>query len=263
MSSRRRYRRLAVALAVVLVAFVAFIFRPEGDSVKAMGDNRTTTSRDGTVIAFTKLGSGPPLILVDGAFCYRENGPSSDLARLLAPSFTVLAYDRRGRGESSDKAPYALDKEVDDLRALVDEAGGSAALLGISSGAALAMQAVARGVKVTRLVLYEPPFVGDDGHAPSSAQAKAPLDELVSAGDRAGSVKFFLRTSSVFPPRSCSSCRSSCATRGSTTSRSRPRSSTISRSWTTDRCSRSAGQRSPFRRSSLVGRRARSRCATP
>jgi pimeloyl-ACP methyl ester carboxylesterase len=85
--------------------------------------NRTATSSDGTTIAYTKLGSGPPLILVDGAFCYRENGPSSQLAPLLAQHFTVFACDRRGRGASGDAPVYAIEREVDDLRSLVSEAG--------------------------------------------------------------------------------------------------------------------------------------------
>ena len=140
-------KRISVAVALVLVALAtAFVLRPDGPTVKEVGMNRTTTSGDGTTIAYTKLGSGPPLILVDGAFCYRENGPSSQLAPLLAEHFTVFAYDRRGRGASGDAPVYAIEREVDDLRSLVREAGGSALAVGISSGGALALQAAARGV---------------------------------------------------------------------------------------------------------------------
>lgn len=154
--------------------------------------NRTTTSDDGTTIAYSKLGSGPPLILVDGAFCYRENGPASQLAPLLAEHFTVFAYDRRGRGASGDAPLYSIDHEVEDLRSLVKEAGGSAVAVGISSGGALALQAAARGVRLKGLVLYEPPFIEEDGHPRSYDAQKRRLHEFVSAGDRAGAVRFFL-----------------------------------------------------------------------
>ena len=111
------------------------VLRPDGPTVKEVGMNRTTTSDDGTTIAYTKLGSGPPLILVDGAFCYRENGPAWQLAPLLADHFTVFAYDRRGRGASGDAPVYAIEREVEDLRSVVREAGGSAFAVGISWGA--------------------------------------------------------------------------------------------------------------------------------
>ena len=95
------WKRISVVVVLVLLVLAtAFVFRPDGPTVKEVGMNRTTTSGDGTTIAYTKLGSGPPLILVDGAFCYRENGPTSKLAPLLAEHFTVFAYDRRGRGAS-------------------------------------------------------------------------------------------------------------------------------------------------------------------
>jgi pimeloyl-ACP methyl ester carboxylesterase len=95
-------------------------------------------SKDGTPIAFERSGSGPALILVDGALCYRAFGPAPQLAALLAQHFTVFTYDRRGRGESGDTAPYAVEREVEDIEALVREAGGSAYVYGISSGASAA-----------------------------------------------------------------------------------------------------------------------------
>jgi pimeloyl-ACP methyl ester carboxylesterase len=101
----------------------------------------TVRSADGTTIAWTKQGEGPAVVMVDGAFCYRENGPSSDVAPLLAPNFTVYTYDRRGRGESGDSAPYAIAREVEDLDAIIRQAGGSASVFGMSSGASLALQA--------------------------------------------------------------------------------------------------------------------------
>jgi pimeloyl-ACP methyl ester carboxylesterase len=181
-----------VVVLALLVLAAAFVLRPDGPTVKEVGMNRTTISGDGTTIAYTKLGSGPSLILVDGAFCYRENGPSSQLAPLLAEHFTVFAYDRRGRGESGDAPVYAIDREVDDLRSMVKEAGGSAVAVGISSGGALALQAVARGVNLKGLVLYEPPFIEKDGHPASFDVWKDRLDQFVAAGDREGAVRFFM-----------------------------------------------------------------------
>src|SRR5579871_6431512 len=117
----------------------------------------TVTSRDGTTIAYEQSGAGPALILVDGAMCYRAFGPMRGLAALLAPHFTVFAYDRRGRGESGDTAPYAVEREVEDIEALIDAAGGTAGVYGISSGAFLALEAARRlPGRVTRLALYEP-----------------------------------------------------------------------------------------------------------
>ncbi len=186
-------KRISVVVALVLLALAtAFVLRPDGPTVKEVGMNRTTTSGDGTTIAYTKLGSGPPLILVDGAFCYRENGPSSQLAPLLAEHFTVFAYDRRGRGASGDAPVYAIEREVDDLRSLVREAGGSAFAVGISSGGALALQAAVQGVSLKGLALYEPPFIEKDGLPRSFDMQKRRLDQFIAAGDSAGAVRFFM-----------------------------------------------------------------------
>ena len=156
------------------------------------GENRTTTSGDGTIIAYTKNGSGPPLIIVDGAFCYRENGPATGLASLLAQRFTVFTYDRRGRGKSGDTAPYTVEREIDDLRALAKEAGGAPFLLGISSGGALTLQAVAHGVGAKKIALYEPPYL-TDGNGPRSFEgARNRLQSFISGGDRAGAVRYFM-----------------------------------------------------------------------
>lgn len=99
---------------------------------------RRVRSRDGTTIAYDQLGAGPPVILVDGAFCSRSFGPMPKLAPVLARDFTVFMYDRRGRGDSGDTAPYAVEREIEDLDALIREAGGAACVYAISSGAALA-----------------------------------------------------------------------------------------------------------------------------
>ena len=122
------------------------------------------TSKDGTVIDYERSGRGPALILVDGAMCSRDFGPMPKLAPLLAPHFTVYAYDRRGRGKSGDTLPYSPQREVEDVAALVQEAGGSASLVGLSSGGALALEAAASGLPVDKVVAYEPPYVGVTGN---------------------------------------------------------------------------------------------------
>jgi pimeloyl-ACP methyl ester carboxylesterase len=186
-------KKISALIALALVALAAaFVLRPDGPTVKEMGVNGTATSDDGTTIAYTKLGSGPALILVDGAFCHRENGPASQFAPLLAKHFTVFAYDRRGRGASGDAPMYSIEREVEDLRSLVREAGGSALAVGISSGGALALQATASGVALKGLVLHEPPFIEEDGHSRSYGAQKKRLNELISAGDRSGAVGFFM-----------------------------------------------------------------------
>src|SRR5882762_1815273 len=150
-------------------------------------------SRDGTTIAYDRLGAGPPVILVDGAFCSRAFGPMPKLAPLLARDFTVFVYDRRGRGASGDTAPYAVQREVDDLDALIHEAGGSAFVYAISSGAALAVEAAASGLSITKLALCEPPYmVGTPAHLPP-VDHHAQLVRLVAEGRRGDAVKFYMR----------------------------------------------------------------------
>src|SRR5947199_7629740 len=124
---------------------------------------RKVRSKDGTAIAFDQSGDGPAIILVGGAMSTQS--ASMPLAALLAPHFTVFAYDRRGRGDSGDTAPYAVEREVEDLQALIGEAGGSAYVFGHSSGAALALEAAARGSSITKLALYEAPYIVDDSRA--------------------------------------------------------------------------------------------------
>jgi pimeloyl-ACP methyl ester carboxylesterase len=154
---------------------------------------RTVRSSDGTSIAFDQVGEGQPLILVDGAFCSRAFGPMPKLAPFLAQDFTVVSYDRRGRNDSGDTKPYAVDREIEDLDALIHEVGGSAFVYAVSSGAALALRAAAAGLHITRLALYEPPFmVGDIGHRPP-ADHHAQLTQLVAAGRRGDAVKFYMK----------------------------------------------------------------------
>lgn len=153
----------------------------------------TVRSKDGTPIAFDRSGKGPALIIVDGALCYRASGPSGPMARLLAEHFTVYTYDRRGRGDSGDTAPYAIEREIEDLAALINEAGGTAFVYGISSGAALALEAASRGLPIRKLALYESPCIVDGTHAPLPVDFLSRLNGLVAANRRSDAVKMFLR----------------------------------------------------------------------
>src|SRR5512141_1694880 len=145
----------------------------------------TVTSKAGTKIAYDKKGDGPALILVDGALCYRGFGPMPGLAELLAPNFTVYTYDRRGRGESSNGKPFSVQREVEDIEALIDAAGGSAFVYGISSGACLALEAALKlGNKVSRLAMYEPPYNGDKAAMQQWKDYRKQLDQAIAEGRR-------------------------------------------------------------------------------
>jgi pimeloyl-ACP methyl ester carboxylesterase len=160
----------------------------------------TVRSKDGTRIGFESIGSGDPLILVDGALCYRGSGPSGALAKQLADQFTVIIYDRRGRGESDDTQPYAVEREVEDIDALIAKVGGSAYVYGVSSGGALALEAATRLPGIKKLALYEVPFVVDDSRAPFPADYGVHLNELIAADRRGEAVTYFL-TKGVGMPR--------------------------------------------------------------
>jgi pimeloyl-ACP methyl ester carboxylesterase len=150
----------------------------------------TVTSTDGTTIAFETVGEGPPLVIVGGALSDRN--AAATLAGLLAPNLTVITYDRRGRGDSGDTPPYAVEREVEDLEALVEEAGGTAFALGHSSGAVLALEAATATPGITKLVLYEPPFIVDDSRPPLPDDFVRHLDELVANGRRDEAVEYFM-----------------------------------------------------------------------
>ena len=149
-------------------------------------------SKDGTAIDYERAGQGPALILVDGAMCSRDFGPTPKLLPLLAPHFTVYAYDRRGRGRSGDTLPYSPQREVEDIAALIREAGGTASLAGLSSGGALALEAAASGLPVQKVVAYEPPYVGASGNG-AVPDHQARLRVLLAEGDRGRAVKYFMR----------------------------------------------------------------------
>lgn len=162
------------------------------EAATSRGASALVTSADGTRIAFERVGRGAPVILVDGALCWRRLGPSWPLAERLAPHFTVVAYDRRGRGESGDTAPYAVEREVDDIAALVREVGGSACLWGTSSGAVLALEAARRLRGVRRVALYEAPVIVDD-RGPTTQVDWAGIDAALGVGQRGAAVAAFLR----------------------------------------------------------------------
>ncbi len=155
---------------------------------------RFATSADGTRIAYEVHGQGPALVNVDGALCQRVMGPSRGLAEAFS-DYTVYIYDRRGRGESgAGTSPYAVQREVEDLLAVIDAAGGRVSVLGSSSGAALALEAARQGAPIDRLALYEAPFIVDDTHVANDLRLGERTAELVDAGKAGDAVRLFLRT---------------------------------------------------------------------
>ena len=154
----------------------------------------TVQSKDGTVIAFSRSGKGPALVLVDGALCHRKFGPMAGIAALLTPHFTVYTFDRRGRGESADTKPYSIEREIEDIAAIIKEAGGTAYLFGTSSGAALALEAAARLIGVRKAALYEAPFYFDDAHPPRPSDYLAKVTALIATDRRTDALKLFMRT---------------------------------------------------------------------
>jgi pimeloyl-ACP methyl ester carboxylesterase len=149
----------------------------------------TVTSKDGTSIAFDRMGEGAPVILVSGGSVDRSsNAPT---AALLAADFTVLNYDRRGRGPSGDTPPYAVQREIEDIDAVIAAAGGSAALYGTSSGAALALEAAGSGSAVTKLALWEPPYILDENNRPPADQVEQ-YERMLAEGRRGDAAEYFM-----------------------------------------------------------------------
>jgi pimeloyl-ACP methyl ester carboxylesterase len=152
-------------------------------------------SKDGTRIAYDRTGKGPAIIIVNGAFGFRAFHGDEALSAILSKEFTVYVYDRRGRGESTDTKPYTVDREIEDIDALIQEAGGVAYLYGVSSGAALALLAASKlgAVKVPKLALYEPPYGSDSDKdkADFIAQRKH-IGDLISKGKRGDAAAFFV-----------------------------------------------------------------------
>jgi pimeloyl-ACP methyl ester carboxylesterase len=168
----------------------------------------TVTSKDGTTIAFDKSGQGPALILVGGAIQHRAIDPNTArLAELLASRFTVYHYDRRGRGDSGDTAPYAVEREVEDIHALIQDAGGPAFLYGMSSGAVLILEAADRGLDVGKLALYEPPFMIDDSRPRVPEDYRERLMALLEADRPGDAVELFMTEAVGVPAEAVASMR--------------------------------------------------------
>jgi pimeloyl-ACP methyl ester carboxylesterase len=150
-------------------------------------------SQDQTEVAYDKQGVGPTVILIDGALSFRLFGPMPELAKLLSTHFAVVTYDRRGRGESGDNQPYALEREIEDIQALIDNSGGSSFLYGISSGSCLALEATLKlGEKVKKLAMYEPPYRDDGDSRAEWGEYNRQLNEFLSKGRRGDAVALFM-----------------------------------------------------------------------
>jgi pimeloyl-ACP methyl ester carboxylesterase len=167
----------------------------------------TVTSADGTVIAVDRSGAGPAVVLVQGALNHRADPVMSGLAAGLSRWFTVFSYDRRGRGGSGDTQPYAVERETEDLAAVIAGAGGSAAAFGGSSGAGLALRAAVQNPAITRLALWEPPYHVDDSAPPLPDDFADQLDRLVEAGRRSDAVELFLVRAVQARPRDVAGMR--------------------------------------------------------
>lgn len=155
---------------------------------------KTTKSKDGTVLAYDVYGSGPALIYITGASCFRSFMPVVKDAKVFAHAFTVYNYDRRGRGDSGNTLPYSIEREVEDIEAMIDAAGGTACLYGHSSGAVLALEAAMRlGGKVQKVVMYDPPYVHDDAGKLEYGHLSQKVQRLLDAGENGAAMSTFLR----------------------------------------------------------------------
>src|SRR5260370_11252491 len=161
----------------------------------------TISSPDGTKIAYEKRGRGPAVILVDGAMSTRSSGSKPELVSLLAEHMTVYSYDRRGRGDSGDTQPYAVEREIEDIETLIDDAGGTACLYGHSSGASLVLEAAVKlGSKVEKIALYEAPYNDDPAAQRAWRSDSRGIREALSAKSRADAGPPIIRTCGEPPP---------------------------------------------------------------
>lgn len=164
-------------------------------------------SADGTTIGFERSGDGPPVILMGGAL--NDRFTTAELAEQLAPRFTVLNYDRRGRGLSSDTAPYSIAREIEDLDAVISAAGGSAAVFANCTGGMLALEAVGQGLAISKLAMYEPPYIVDDLQPRLGPEYRQRLDELLADGKPGDAVVHFMTKAVGLPAEFAAKRRSS------------------------------------------------------
>jgi pimeloyl-ACP methyl ester carboxylesterase len=165
----------------------------------------TVTSQDGTTIAFDRLGAGPPVVLVSGGSVDRMSHAA--LAQELASDLTVLNYDRRGRGPSGDTPPYAIEREIEDIAAVIEAARGEAGIYGSSSGAVLAMAAAEAGLPISKLAMWEPPFMPEGMPAPPDDQVEQ-YERMVAEGRRGDAVEYFMSKVVRLPPEFVAGARS-------------------------------------------------------
>ncbi|MDQ0481784.1 alpha/beta fold hydrolase [Guptibacillus hwajinpoensis] len=155
---------------------------------------KTTKSKDGTILAYDVYGNGPALIYITGASCHRSFKPIVQDAKIFATEFTVYNYDRRGRGDSGDTLPYTIEREIEDIEAIVDAAGGTAHLYGHSSGAVIALEAALRlGNKVQKVVMYDAPYVRDEKEKAEYKQLSHKIHKLLDNGRNAEAMTTFLK----------------------------------------------------------------------
>lgn len=188
----RHYDEKALASLLICISVMSMWNRTNIPTRQPAGEivvTENVSSRDGTSITVERRGTGPAVVMVDGPTCSRWFGPSTWFATLLTGDFTVYSYDRRGRGESGDTAPYSVEREIEDLQAVVEAAGGdNVGLYGMSSGAVLALEAAAAGVTgLGKLVLSEPRLASADGEE----DLRPKLSELLKAGRNADAVELF------------------------------------------------------------------------
>lgn len=170
---------------------------PGAERAATIAAMTTVTSTDGTAIAYERTGSGPPVVLVGGALSTRSS--ESGVGAFLAPGFTVYTYDRRGRGDSGDNEPYAVAREIEDLEAVLREAGGPVCVYGTSSSGNLVVQAAAAGLPIAKFAVWEPNFRVDDSRPPLPGDYVEHLQSLVRADRRGDAVEYFLTTAAGIP----------------------------------------------------------------
>ncbi|PYZ94907.1 alpha/beta hydrolase [Salipaludibacillus keqinensis] len=155
---------------------------------------KTTQSKDGTILAYDVYGSGPPLIYITGAICHRSFKPVKHDAKIFSTKFTVYNYDRRGRGDSGNTLPYTVEREIEDIKAMIDVAGGNVFLYGHSSGAVLALEAALRlSSKVKKVMMYDPSYVHDEKEKSEYKRLSRKIHELLDNGKNAKAMTTFLK----------------------------------------------------------------------